>query len=135
MIKKSKDIFQILLKNYLKTDDKFIDNRDKIVNGNDIIIKDIEKKLECNNYILSETLLNLFEKNSMIYLTNILKDKKDKKGKKDEINLEDEPLEVLKKCIEFLNYYIFKPNLLVAKMKETAKLFCLAFIKVYNCIK
>ena len=132
MIKKSKDIFQILLKNYLKTDDKFIDNRDKIVNGNDIIIKDIEKKLECNNYILSETILNLFEKNSMIYLTNILKDKKDKKGKKIEINLEDEPLEVLKKCIEFLNYYIFKPNLLVAKMKETAKLFCLAFIKVYN---
>ena len=124
MIKKSNDIFQLLLKNYLKTD-KFKENYTSILNGDDIIIKLIEQNLRSNNLVLAETLLYLFEKNSMIYLNNILN------NKKVEVNLEDEPLEVLQECIKFLEYYIVKPKTVESKLKETAKLFCLGYLKVY----
>ena len=52
MIKKSIEIFQLHLKNYLKKD-KFGDNMTNILNGNDNIIKLIEKKL---NIFLKKTL-------------------------------------------------------------------------------
>ena len=52
MIKKSIEIFQLVLKNYLKKD-KFGDNMINILNGNDNIIKLIEKKL---NIFLKKTL-------------------------------------------------------------------------------
>ena len=52
MIKKSIEIFQLHLKNYLKKD-KFGDNMNNILNGNDNIIKLIEKKL---NIFLKKTL-------------------------------------------------------------------------------
>ncbi len=52
MIKKSIEIFQLMLKNYLKKD-KFGDNMNNILNGNDNIIKLIEKKL---NIFLKKTL-------------------------------------------------------------------------------
>jgi len=125
IIKISNDIFQILLEKYLKTDITFKENSNKILNGDDyIIIKFLEQKLN-NNFILSETLLYLFEKNSLIYLKNALN------SKKSEIYLEDDPLEVLKECIRILDYYIFKPTTLSSKLKETCKLFCLGYIKVY----
>ena len=125
MIKKSNDIFQILLDNYVKTDNKFKDNMNKILNGEDFIIKLIEEKLNGNNFILIETLLYFFEKNSLIYLKNVLN------SKKVQINIEDEPLEILKECIQFLDNYILKQKFLDKKLKECSKLFCLGYIKVY----
>ena len=125
IIKKSNDLFQIVLKTYLKTDDKFKDNMNNILNGDDMTIKLIEKKLASNNLILTDTLLYLFEKTSLIYLKNSLN------NKKVVTNLEDEPLEVIKKCVEFLDYYIFKPKIVASKLKEAARLFCLGYIKVY----
>ena len=117
MIKKSNDIFQILLKNYLKKKE-FKDSMNKILNGDDEIITLIEIKLK-DNFILSETLLYFFEKNSLIYL----------KANK---NIEDEPLEILKECVNFLYYYIFKKEIIASKLKEICKLFCLGYIKTYS---
>jgi len=116
MIKKSNDIFQILLKNYLKKKE-FKDSLNKILYGDDEIITLVEIKLK-DNFILSETLLYFFEKNSLIYL-------------KANENIEDEPLEILKKCVEFLYYYIFKKEKVALKLKEICKLFCLGYIKTY----
>ena len=64
IIKKSNNIFQILLKNYLKKDNKFKDNRKNILNGDDNILKLLEKEMP-NNLVLEITLLYLFEKNSL----------------------------------------------------------------------
>ena len=126
MIKKSNDIFQILLHNFVKKD-KFKDNISKILNSTDEILKLIEEKLnDNNNFVLSETLLFFFEKNSLNYLkTNLNKKNKDKN------NEEDEPFETLKECIKFLNYYAFKPDKVATKLKEICKLFCLGYIKTY----
>lgn len=46
-------------------------------------------------------------------------------------------MEIFKGCIEFLNYYISKPDKVASKLKEIGKLFCLGYIKVYlnNFIK
>ena len=123
MIKKSNDIFQILLKNYIKKD-KFEDNRNNILNGDDDIIKLLDKKIN-NNFVLAETLLYFFEKNSLIYLQYILNNK-DKI-----IYVEDEPLKILKDCIELLNFYVYKPDKLGSKLKEIAKIFCIGYIKAY----
>jgi len=134
MIKKSNDIFQIILNNYVRKD-KFKDIRNTILNSKDEILKLIEEKLnekEKNNFILFETLLYFFEKNSLNYLkVNLNKKDKDKK------NEEDESLEIFKGCIEFLNYYISKPDKVASKLKEIGKLFCLGYIKAYlnNFIK
>jgi len=130
IIKKSNNIFQILLEEYLKDSYDFNNNLKHILNGDDALIKLVEEKLENKNYVLSETLLYLFEKNSIKYLQFILNnDKKDKKGEKN--LLEDEPLEILKYCIQFLDYYISKPKDVESKKKETGKLFSLGYIKVY----
>ena len=78
IIKISNDIFQIILKKYLKKD-KYGNSLTNLVNEDkDITIKFIENKLNDNNYdnfILSETLLYLFEKNSLVYFQNILRTK------------------------------------------------------------
>ena len=130
IIKKSNNIFQILLEEYLKDSYDFNNNLKHILNGDDALIKLVEEKLKNKNYVLSETLLYLFEKNSIKYLQFILNnDKKDKKGEKN--LLEDEPLEILKYCIQFLDYYISKPKDVESKKKETGKLFSLGYIKVY----
>ena len=136
MIKKSNDIFQIILNNYIRKD-KYKDNRNTILNSKDEILKLIEEKLnekEKNNFVLFETLLYFFEKNSLNYLKFNL-NKKDKD--KDKKNEEDESLEIFKGCFEFLNYYISKPDKVASKLKEIGKLFCLGYIKVYlnNFIK
>ena len=128
MIKKSNDIFQIILKNYLNKDN-FINNIDNInnkFNGDENIINLIENKLN-NNIILEETLLYLFEKNSLNYFKNILNNNK--------VNLEDEPLKILQDCIEFLEKYIIninnKANGIKSKAKDFCKLFCLGYLKTY----
>ena len=73
MIKKSTNIFQIVLRNYLDKDE-FKNNINNIENANDEIVQLIEKKLN-DNIILEETLLYLFEKNSINYYNNILNKK------------------------------------------------------------
>ena len=127
MIKKSNDIFQILLEKYVKKD-KYFESILNILNGDDIIIKIIEKNIN-NNFVLAETLLYFFEKNSINYLNNFLNSKKDNKKYK---YLDEEPLKILKECYELLNSYMFKLEELGSKyLKETCKLFCLGYIKSF----
>ena len=122
MIKKSNDIFQILLKNNLKKD-KYKDSANSILTGDNIILKIIEKGLNKKNFILSETLFYLFEKNTLNYLKSVLKNKS--------VDLDNEPLEILKECIKILELYINKPEKFEGKIKELCKLFCLSYIKTY----
>ena len=91
IIKKSNDIFQILLKSYLKKEE-FKKTKNNLLSGKDDIIKLIDQNLsdeQKNNYFsLSETLFYFFEKNSLIYLKNILKTE----------TLDKEPMEIFKDC-------------------------------------
>jgi len=132
MIRKSNDIFQILLKDYIKKDYKL--SRNIILNGDDDIIELLDKTVN-NNYVLAQTLLYFFEKNALNYLDNILNSKKeiinDKIKETVIIKLEDEPLDILKDCYEVLNFYIFEPKKLDSKLKEIGKLYCLGYIKSY----
>ena len=125
MIKKSNDIFQILLKNYVQKEYKV--NRNEILNEDDII--NILDKTVNHNFVLEEALLYFFEKNALNYLENIINSKKiiindNKKREIMIIKLEDEPLDIFKDCYDALNFYIFEP-------KEIGKLFCLGYIKSY----
>ena len=129
MIKKSNDIFQILLEKYVKKD-RYFDNISNILNGDDVIITKIEKNIY-NNFVLAETVLYFFEKNSINYLIDFLNTKKEKDKKKYKY-LDEEPLKILKECYELLNSYMFKPEELGSKLlKETCKLFCLGYIKSF----
>ena len=122
IIKRSNEIFQILLKKYVKLDYK--SNIYDILNGDDDIIIILDKTVN-NNFVLAETLLYFFEKNALNYLENIIN------HKKETIKLEDEPLDILKDCYVVLNSYIFEPKELYSKSKEIGKLFCLGYIKSY----
>ena len=134
IIKKSNNIFQILLKNYLKID-KYKDNRKNIAEKDDNILKLLEKEI-ANNFVLEITLLYLFEKNSLIYIQNILKNKNEKEKEKNKIYLDDEPLDILKECIESLENYLNnkEKKKSAAKNKEISKLFCLSYIKIFITI-
>ena len=128
MIKKSNNIFQLLLEDCIYFNE-FEDTRNNIINGDkNIILKLIDDELKKDKFVLGESLLYFFEKCSSIYLKIIL-------GSKDEndkiIRLEDEPLNVLKKSIQLLYFYIFKPDQLNGTLKELGKLFCLGYIKTY----
>ena len=133
MIKKSIYIFQLILKNYVKRD--YGSNRNNILNGDDDIIKILDKRVN-KNFVLEETLLYFFEKNAFNYLETIINSKKEiinDSNKKEQviIKLEDEPLNILKDCYTFLEYYIFSPKKLASKLIEICKLFCLGYIKLY----
>ena len=126
MVKKSIDIFQLLLKNNLTMDNlkKKEENINTKFNKEDPFINKIESNLK-NNKILEETLLYLFEKNSLNYLKNILNTKK---------YLDSEPLKILKDCIVYLeNYSTFIKNLekFDINYKDFCKLFCIGYIKTY----
>ena len=134
MIKKSNDLFQILLKNYVKKEYK--DNRNNILSGDDDIIKLLDKKIN-DNFVLAETLLYFFEKNAMNYLKSIINSEKqiiNEKKKKETlvIKLENDPLDIFKDCYELLNFYIFDPKKISSKLKEMGKLFCLGYMKAYT---
>lgn len=61
IIKQSNEIFQMLLKSYLQKDKNFKNNRIKIFDGGDGIKILIENKMKDEkNFVLRETLLNLF---------------------------------------------------------------------------
>lgn len=110
MIKYSNDIFQILYEKYFKID-KFKESGENILEGkDDIILKNIEDNLS-KNFVLEETIFYLFEKNSMIYIQTFL----------EKNNLDDdEPLEILNKCIKSLDEYIDNNN--KQKKKKDSKL-------------
>ena len=130
IIKKSNDIFQILLKQYVKKNN-FKKARKLILEGKDEIIKVIENNLldsqQDNYFSLTETLLYFFEKNSFIYLKSVLYDEKEP------LSLEKEPMDIFKECYEALQ------DLIEGKKKEKydknnkyiTKLFCLGYIKTY----
>jgi len=81
MIKKSNDIFQILLKNCVKNEYK--DNRNRILSGTDNILKLLDKRI-IKNFVLEETLLYFFEKNAFKYLEYIINSKKEIINEKNE---------------------------------------------------
>ena len=76
-----------------------------------------------NYFVLTETLLYLFAKNSFIYLNNTLYDKAGL--------LEEEPLNIFKEHIKFLEDYSYVPKKLEGKLKHICKLFCLGYIKIF----
>ena len=126
MIKKSNDIFQIVLKNYLNKNN-YKDNINRIKNNSNEdsdIINLIDNNIK-NNTVLAETLFYLFEKNSFNYYNSILN------NRKKPTDLDGEPLQILKDCIEFLKNYINKPDETNSKTKEFCKIFCLSYIKIY----
>ena len=130
IIKKSNNIFQILLKKYIKTGkDEFSKNKNNILNSKDEIIKIFDKQLNDNKnsnyFVLTETLLYLFEKNSLIYLNNTLYDKV-----KPEL-LDGVPLIIFKEHIKFLEDYTYAPKKLEGKLKHICKLYCLGYIKLF----
>lgn len=133
IIKKSNDIFQILLKKLVKTEKgKFKQTIKDIKKGEQddkIIIELLENNLanEQKDYYfaLSETILYFFEKNSLIYFNNALYDKKDP------VLLDGKPLDIFKDCIEYLDQYNFSLDKIKDKIKHITKLICLGYIKVF----
>ena len=105
IIKKSSNIFQILLEEYIeKKNIDYIQNLIKIINKGDEIIILIEKYLDDDakdHFALSETLLYFFEKNSLVYLNNYLNNFFNEK--KEQPSLWKEPLNAFKKM-----YRIFR---------------------------
>ena len=148
VIKKSCCIFQILFddiiktskEKYIKTLKNLLDNQSEII----LIIENILKNNKEENYFtLMETLLYFFEKNSLIYLDNILneyivKDKKydkqkDNKKEKYTLDNETETLKIFKDCIANLEEYN-DPKKNKNKNKNISKLFSIGYIKAY-CYK
>ena len=85
IIKKSINIFEIIFNDFGKTDKYFINNLPRLLKTDDILIEHIEKVLNNNNIILSETIFYLFEKNSLRYVNDIIN------NNQTEIYLENEP--------------------------------------------
>ena len=121
IVKKSIDIFQIVFKNCLKKE-KFENNLSLISFSTDNIIQLIDKKLYDDDKVLEETLLYLFEKNSYFYFNNMIDNN---------IKLEDQPFEVFKQCIDFLDCYINLPKKIEQSLKQLTKLFSLGYIKTF----
>ena len=123
IIQKSINIFQILLKTYLKKEEysKTIKN---LLCGKDDIIKLIGKNLSDeqrdNYFALSETLIYFYEKNSLIYML-----------KTSLSSLEQEPLEILKDCNKYLDDLEKHSKKYYDKLIYITQLFCLSYIKSY----
>jgi len=133
IIKKSNDVFDTLLKKYIKVkagDKGFKDNLSYILKTDDEIINFIEVYLIDDKkeyyFALSETLLYFFEKKSMIYLNNALYNE-------NPILLEDEPLEIFKDCTKFLYDFKKEPKKIEEKykIKYISKLLCIGYIKTF----
>ena len=78
-----------------------------------------------NNYLaLQEEILSFFEKNSLIYLENILKDRFSRYID------EKIPLEIFEYCVNFLYIYNFTDKL-DGEIKHIIKLYCIGYIKAY----
>ena len=138
IIKKSLELFKLILKNILQPEiDKFEKILDKFDNKTDDIYEMIEKK---DSVILDDTLLYLFEKHIFIYFekAELIEDKVIKKkkfptysgtGKTRDIIIDKEPIDIFAKCLTYL-YNINNPKN-KTKNKKMKKLFCIAFIRIY----
>ena len=131
LIKRSGDILQILLKKVIRTKvverDGFITNLKNLKKGNEIIrlIENNLKDNTNNNYLaLQEEILSFFEKNSLIYLENILKDRFSRYID------EKIPLDIFEYCVNFLYKYNFTDKL-DGEIKHIIKLYCIGYIKAY----
>ena len=129
IIKKSNDIFQILLNSYFQKE-KIFDAQKKLLNNeDDIIIKLINKYLlnpKAEYYLaLSEIILYFFEKNSLTYLNFVLNKKKNKQ------TLFDDPLTIFLDCSDFLNEFKIDVDKFYNKNANITKLFCLGYIRSY----
>ena len=134
IIKRSGDILEILFKNTIKTTtgekEGFKANLANLKKGN-VFVNLIENNLKDNkedNYLsLQEIILSFFEKSSLIYLNNVLADKK--------FNYIDEgiPLDIFEDCAKLLYKYNYTDKL-DNEIRHIRKLFCVGYIKVY-CYK
>ena len=66
----SGDILELIFQNYLKNDENY-DTIDKLFGEKNILLETLEENLKKNNFILENTLLNVFEKNCLKYLMEI----------------------------------------------------------------
>ena len=123
---KSNEIFDLLLKGFaIPLKEKLLISVDKFEKRGDEILLVLENKIkEKENDYLSQILLYYFEKISHIYLDNYFKSKIEKNEKN---LLENEPLTVFKKCMEFLSNF----NLSKSKIKNMSKLLYIGYIRVF----
>ena len=132
VIKKSSDIFDILLKiNF----NKFKDTKNILLDGKSGPLGLLEKYLsdqqKDNYFTLSETLLYFYEKNSLIYLNDYLKESPKEKDKNKEKKLEKEPTDIFKDCYKYLNDDFEKKEKYRGKLIYITKIFCLAYIRAF----
>ena len=123
---KSNFIFEVLLEDYLpKNLEGFKEIKNKLLNGNDDVIKTIDSNLGDNqNNILSETILYLFEKITCVFLDKYLNIENNA--------LDDEQtLNIFKECMKYLKDYMENNERIRNNNKIITKLFCLAYIRVY----
>ena len=133
IIKKSNNIFQILLKPYIKINKK---TKKNLLEGNSEILKFIENNLidsqqdkQENYFILTETLLYFFEKNSLIYFKNLFYDSKEEK---EPPLMEKEPMDIFKECISYLQDFVDNKTRKIDKYnKYITKLFCFGYIRIF----
>ena len=131
IIKKSNNIFQILLNPYIKEKKDFKQTIKNLLDGKEQIINVIENNLIDSQqeiyFPLRETLLYFCEKNSFIYLRSVLYDESEP------LLLEAEPMEILKKCCKFLQDFIEedKKDEIGKNNQFIIKLFCLGYIRVF----
>ena len=123
IIKISNDIFQILLESYTDTEN-FEKLKDTLHNSKDNIIRLLNLKLsdESRDYYLalSEAMIYLFERNSLIYLKNFSKAKDPAEEKEEEGHLM-----VFKECNDFLQQKTNEGNSYITE------LFCIGYIKSF----
>jgi len=159
LIIKSNDILKIFFQSMINTSiGKFQNSKNELLKNKKEILTLLENNLKnpSNNcqIAISETLFYFFEKNSLIYLNNILNFKNDKKkeiyldddedekkgeGKKKEKEKDDKgnkelPLPIFKDCLSFLKDLIKHGNVFEKDNKNITKLFCISYIKAF-CFK
>ena len=132
VIKKSNDIFNILLKiNF----NKFKDIKNILLDGKSgplgLLDKYLSDQQKDNYFTLSETLLYFYEKNSLIYLNDYLKENTKEKEKLKEKKLEEEPTDIFKDCYKYLNDDFEKKEKYKGKLIHITKIFCLAYIRAF----
>ena len=117
IIKKSNDILQILLDRY----SDLLYAQEDLLGDNYMVKQLIDQNLSDNTkdyyFALSDTLIYFFEKNSLIYLND---------GP-----LEEEPLDILNECSQFLSNFRENNIQFHGKNVHITKLFCIGYIKSF----
>ena len=118
--KRSNDIFQFLLKSYFK---EFKHTKQNLLDGKDMLALLLDQNLSDQNqvyyFILSETLLYFFEKNSLIYLKDKAK------------SFEKEPTDIFKECFKYLDENFLTAGKYYGQLVHITKVFCLGYIRAF----